>query len=159
MSYVNAAWQHRLNNDYEGGPSARAAFELIPAVVSSYGGWHPTFARWWPGAVRSAAERVGPTASQTGMLWRTVGFLSVTLQRQNFQVLAACAPALPDQVEGRLGRPLSEDPEFWRVAPKAAVEWGAEEFGFPPRRRGGNAQRSGNTIWTTRPVVTYGLQG
>ena len=65
------------------------------------------------------------------MLWRTVGFLSVTLQRQTFQVLAACAPALQHAVEGRLGRPLSETPEFWRAAPEAALQWSAEEFGFP----------------------------
>ena len=50
--------------------------------------------------------------------------------------LAACAPALRDAVEGRLGRPLSEDPEFWRAALKAALQWSAEEFGFPDHRRG-----------------------
>ena len=65
------------------------------------------------------------------MLWRTVGFLSVTLQLATFQVLAACAPALQYEVEGRLGRPLSEDPEFWRAAPEAALQWSAEDFGFP----------------------------
>ena len=64
-----------------------------------------------------------------------VGFLSVTLQRQMFQVLAACAPTLSYEVEGRLGRPLSETPEFWRAAPKAALQWGAEEFGFPEQQR------------------------
>ena len=69
------------------------------------------------------------------MLWRTVGFLSVTLQRQNFQVLSACAPVLTDEVEGRLGRPLSEDPEFWRAAPDVALHWSAEEFDFPDARR------------------------
>ena len=72
------------------------------------------------------------------MLWRTVGFLSVRLQRQNFQTLAVCAPALRHAVEGRLGRPLLEDPEFWRAAPEAALQWSAEEFGFPDQRRGDN---------------------
>ena len=71
------------------------------------------------------------------MLWRTVGFLSVTLQRQNFQVLAGCAPALDHEVQGRLGRPLSEVPEFWRAAPEAAVLWGGDEFGYPPSPRAG----------------------
>ena len=33
---------------------------------------------------------------------------------------------------GLLGQPLSETPEFWRAAPDAAVQWGAEEFWFPP---------------------------
>ena len=79
-----------------------------------------------------AAEVAGPSAAQTGMLWRTVGFLSVALQRQNFLSLAACAPALTHAVEGRLGRPLSEDPEFWRAAPDAALAWGADEFDLPP---------------------------
>ena len=53
------------------------------------------------------------------------------------QVLAACAPALMHEVEGRLGRPMSEEPEFWRAAPETALQWSAEEFGFPDQRRGG----------------------
>ena len=90
------------------------------------------------GAVRAAAERAGSSgASAQGMLWRSVGFLSVTLQRQNFQVLAGCAPSLEVEVQGRLGRPLSEVPEFWRAAPEAAVLWGGEEFEYPPSPREG----------------------
>ena len=133
---------------YGGGPPARAAFDLVPAVASSYGGWHPEFAQWWRGAVRAAAARAGPSASQTGMLWRTVGFLAVTLQRQNFQVLAGCAPALMEQVEGRLGRPLSEEPEFWRAAPEAALLWGADEFGFPPPRWDGGEEWAPDTDYS-----------
>ena len=64
------------------------------------------------------------------------------LQRQTFQVLAACAPALQHEVEGRLGRPLSEAPEFWRAAPEAALRWSAEGFGFPDLQRSGDP--SGN---------------
>ena len=60
----------------------------------------------------------------------------MTLQRQNFQVLAGCAPSLERQVQGQLGRPLFEVPEFWRAAPEAAVLWGGEEFGYPPSPRG-----------------------
>ena len=71
------------------------------------------------------------------MLWRTVGFLSVTLQRQNFQVVAGCAPSLAEQVEGRLGRPLSDAPEFWRAAPEEAILWASDELGYPPSLRGG----------------------
>ena len=127
--------QERLHNDYHGGPPPRAAYDLVPAAANTYGGWHPAFARWWRGAVKAVAELAGPSASQTGMLWRTVGILSVTLQRQNFQVLAACAPGLTHEVEGRLGRPLSEDPEFWRAAPEVALQWSAEEFDFPDARR------------------------
>ena len=66
------------------------------------------------------------------MLWGSFGFLSATLRRQNFQVLAGCAPSLAEQAVGRLGRPLSEVPEFWRAAPEAALRWSAEEFEFPP---------------------------
>ena len=131
-AFVEEAWQRRLRLDYAGGAPANAPFALVPAVVSSYGGWHPEFARWWRGAVRAAAERAGPTAPSSALLWRTVGFLSVTLQRQNFQVLAGCATTLAEHVVGRLGRPLSEVPEFWRAAPEAALDWGAEEFDLPP---------------------------
>ena len=143
-AFVEGAWRWRLEHDYQGGPPPRAAYDLVPAVASSYGGWHPSFAQWWRGAVRMAAEHAGSLASQTGMLWRTVGILSVTLQRQTFQVLAACVPAMMHEVEGRLGRPLSEDPEFWRAAPEAALHWSVEEFGFPDQRRedghGANAE-------------------
>ena len=102
----------------------------------------PQFAQWWwRGAVRAAAERAGSSgASAQGMLWRSVGFLSATLQRQNFQVLAGCAPTLELDVEGRLGCPLSEVPEFWRAAPEAAVLWGGEEFEYPPSPRGGSPE-------------------
>ena len=62
--------------------------------------------------------------------------MAVTLQRANFQVLAGCAPTLETQVQGQLGRPLSEIPEFWRAAPEEAVAWGGEEVGYPPSPRG-----------------------
>ncbi len=39
-------------------------------------------------------------------------------------------------MQGRLGQPPSEVPEFWRAAPEAAVLWGGEEFGYPPSPRG-----------------------
>ena len=66
------------------------------------------------------------------MLWRSVGFLAVALQRHTLGVLAGWAPDLAGQVVGRLGRPLSEAPEFWRAAPQSAIDWGAEEFDLPP---------------------------
>ena len=53
------------------------------------------------------------------------------LQREKFRVLVGCAPGLAEQVEGRLGLPLSEEPEFWRAAPDAAIDWGSEEFDLP----------------------------
>ena len=135
--------RNRLHDDYAGGPPPNAPFDLIPAMVSTYGGWHPAFAQWWRGAVRTAAERSGTQANPHAMLWRTVGFLSVTLQRQQFQVLAGCAPTLADEVTGRLGNPLSETPEFWRAAPEAAVDWSAEELDLPPPPRLGEAEEEG----------------
>ena len=54
----------------------------------------------------------------------------------NFQVLVGYAPTLETQVQGQLGRPLSEIPEFWRAAPEEAVMWGGEEFGYPPSTHG-----------------------
>ena len=92
------------------------------------------------------AEGVGPRRSRTerpdgfaphGMLWRTVGFLSGTLQRRHFQVLAGDASSLAEHVEGRLGRPLSEAPEFWHAAPEEAILWASDELGYPPSPRGG----------------------
>ena len=56
------------------------------------------------------------------------------LATAEFLTLAACAPALTHALEGRLGRPLSEDPEFWRAASDVALQWSAEEFGFPDQR-------------------------
>ena len=89
--------------------------------------------------MRTAAERSGTQANPQAML-STVGSLSVTLQRQQFQVLAGCAPTLADEVTGRLGNPLSETPEFWRAAPQAAADWSAEELDLPPPPRLGEAE-------------------
>ena len=44
---------------------------------------------------------------------------------------------LDHEVQDRLGRPLSEAPEFWRAAPEAAVLWGGDEFDYPPSPRAG----------------------
>ena len=62
-SFVEAIWRIRLRTDYAGGPPQNAPFDLIPAMVSTYGGWHPAFAQWWRGAVRTAAERSGTQAN------------------------------------------------------------------------------------------------
>ena len=78
-----------------------------------------------------AVESSGAMAMATNMLWRTVGFLSVTLQRQNFLVLSGCVPVLAGRVTGQLGRPLSEIPEFWRAAPDAPGLWGARRVRVP----------------------------
>ena len=47
-------------------------------------------------------------------------------------MLIGCIPNSAELREGRLGNPLSEDPEFWRAAPESALEWGADEFDLPP---------------------------
>ena len=78
--------------------------------------------------MRTAAERTGAQADPQAMLWQTLAVPSVTLQREQFQVLAGYAPTSADEVAGRLGNPLSETPEFWRAAPEAAVDWSAEEL-------------------------------
>ena len=51
---------------------------------------------------------------------------------------------MSDRSEGRLGRPLSETPEYWRAAPEVALHWSAEEFGFPDQRRAENFTRAGD---------------
>ena len=89
------------------------------------------------------------------MIWRTVGFMAVTLQRQNVQVLVGCAPTLESQVHGRLGWPLSETPEFWGAAPEGALAWAAAEFELPSARRGGREEdRDGET-----PALSQGGAG
>ncbi len=127
-AFVDWAWQRRLRVDYRGGPAADAPFQLVPAVASTFGDWHPSFARWlrqvaWAAADASAAGGVGgPSAVCRGVLWRASVSLSVALHRGNFDVLAASAPSLAAGA-GALGRPLSEEPEFWRAAPSAALPW------------------------------------
>ena len=66
------------------------------------------------------------------MLWRVGASLSVAAARAVFAGLAQCVPALRTG-EGRLGRPLSEEPEYWRASPDAeCVDWVAEELGLEP---------------------------
>ena len=54
------------------------------------------------------------------MLFRVAASMSVAVQRGNFDVLSTAVPALAESA-GLLGRPLSEEPDFWRPAPAAAV--------------------------------------
>lgn len=75
---------------------------------------------------------------------RSVSF--VTFQLQNFQVLAGCAPALEEEVQGRLGRPLSEVPEFCRATWEVAVLWRGDESDYAPSPRdsaGGHLRAAG----------------
>ena len=113
-AFVENTWNRRLGRNYRGRPLANDSFDLISAVVSAHGGWHPKSAQWWSGAVRATGERSGPTANQSAMLWRTVDFLSVILKRQIFQLLVGCALGVAELEEGFLIFPLSEDPEFRR---------------------------------------------
>ena len=65
------------------------------------------------------------------MLWRVAASLSVGAQRVIFWGMARCLPALQEG-GGQLGRPLSEEPEFWRAVPDAeCVDWVADELGLP----------------------------
>ena len=66
------------------------------------------------------------------MLWRVGCTLSVALQRAVFRGLAIGMPEIAEGA-GRLGNPLSEEPEYWRAAPDfACVDWVAEELGLQP---------------------------
>ena len=97
-------------------------------MVRTHGGWDPDFAQWCRRAVNAAAGRSGPTTNQSAMFWCTIGFLSVILKGQTFRVLAARAPRVAEQEEGLLGRPLSEDPDFWWAPPESALGGGAKKF-------------------------------
>lgn len=40
--FFENTWNRRFRREYRGGPPANASFDLIPAAVSTRGGWHPT---------------------------------------------------------------------------------------------------------------------
>ena len=117
-----------------GGVQAGAPFELIPAVVSSFGAWHPDFVSWSKRLIAQVVD-AGPasgvgraTDSCKAALWRFACSLSVALQRGNFaMMLPSFGSALePGAALDRLGNPLSEEPEFWRCAPFSALSWVSE---------------------------------
>ena len=123
--------------DYGGGPPADAAYTLLPALVSTYGAWHPAFVDWVRRLLRdqaaaSSRDDMEANGLLGGMIWRVAALLSLGAQRAIFHGLARCIPAL--QVgDGQLGRALSEEPEFWRAAPDAdCVDWVASELGLLP---------------------------
>ena len=138
-AFVEDRWAARLAGDYGGGPPAAAPYSLLPVVVSTYGAWHPEFVRWVRRLLRdrasaSAANEAEANGLLGGMLWRVGASLSVAAQRAVFGGLAACMPELRAG-GGQLGRPLSEEPEFWRAAPDAeCIDWVAEELGLEPGR-------------------------
>ena len=123
--------------DYAGGPPADAPYELVPAAVSTFGAWHPDFLAWLRRYLRDRAAALAHDDAEANvlmgnMLWRVGASLSVAAARAVFAGLALCVPALRTG-EGRLGRPLSEEPEYWRASPDAeCVDWVAEELGLEP---------------------------
>ena len=128
--------EDRLERDDSGGAPHDAPFDLVPAIASTYGGWHPDFAAWLRGAARGAAEFQG-----AGVLFRAAASSAVALQCGNFGVLAAASPALAARA-GRLARPLGEEPEAWRAAPDAAVQV-ADDVGLPEERAPGEPAGQG----------------
>ncbi len=138
-AFVEDRWAARLAGDYGGGPPAAAPYSLLPVVVSTYGAWHPEVVRWVRRLLRdrasaSAANEAEANGLLGGMLWRVGASLSVAAQRAVFAGLAACMLELRAE-GGQLGRPLSEEPEFWRAAPDAeCIDWVAEELGLEPGR-------------------------
>ena len=70
----------------------------------------------------------GPTAAAKSALWRFACSVSVALQRGNFAMLAPTFASGPDSLaeSGRLGNPLSEEPELWRCAPSTALSWASD---------------------------------
>ena len=99
----------------------------MPAIASTFVGWHPAFAAWLRGVVCGADEvqgsgvAGGAGAVASGLLFRVAASLAEALHHGNFGVLVASAPDL-GAAAGRLALPLGEDPEVWRAAPGAAVD-------------------------------------
>ena len=142
-AFVAAAWGRRLARDYGGGVPPDASFLLVPAVVSSFGAWHPDFLLWLRRLLRdraaaSAHDDMEANVFLGSMLWRVGASLSVAVQRARqravFQGIARCVPELWTGA-GRLGNPLSEPPELWRATPDVeCVDWVAQELGLSPGR-------------------------
>ena len=77
--------------------------------------------------VSSADVSGGAAAVASSVLLRSVGALSVAVQRANYHLLAAASSGSCDD-SGLLGRPLGEEVEFWRAVPGAAVLWASSEL-------------------------------
>ena len=58
-AFVEDMWRGRLDRDYGGGPPGDAPYVLMPAAVSTFGAWHPTFVSW---IRRFLRDRVGAVA-------------------------------------------------------------------------------------------------
>ena len=111
----------------------------MPAAVSTFGAWHPTFVSWIRRLLRDRAAAVALSEVEAngllgGMLWRVAALLSVGAQRAIFLGISRCLPELRLGA-GRLGRELSEEPEFWRACPAGeCVDWVADELGLAAGR-------------------------
>ena len=136
-AFVEARGGRRLATDDGGGPPVDAPYTLLPAMVSTYGAWHPAFVDWVRRLLRDRAAANSRNDSEAngllgGMIWRVAALLSVGAQRAIFHGLSRCIPALQEGA-GQLGRALSEEPEFWRAVPDAdCVDWVANELGLLP---------------------------
>ena len=110
---------------------------LAPARVVgiTFGAWHPTFVSWIHRLLRDRAAAVALSEVEAngllgGMLWRVAALLSVGAQWAIFLGISRCLPELRLGA-GRLGRELSEEPEFGRAFPAGeCVDWVADELGL-----------------------------
>ena len=124
------AWEHKLG-EYGGLPAG--PFELIPAVASSFGAWHPDLLTWVKRLIGQIVDSgpvsaIGSPGAAKAALWRFACSLSITLQRGNFAMLAPTFGTELDAetLSDRLANPLSEEPEFWRCGPYSALSWTTE---------------------------------
>jgi hypothetical protein len=108
-------WQAKLRRDYEPLPE-RPGFALLPAVVTSFGSWHPQTIQLLRSCARTTASAGGHTPATPDLAkvlarrWLTR--LSLQVHRENASMLRRCAPQQL-QTSG-LDRPWSEeDAPLW----------------------------------------------
>ena len=93
---TRAAWDDKFAREYAPLPP-RMAFRLLPAVCTSYGGWHPATRRFLQEcAARVAAANAALPCSDTlarGVLQGWVTRLSVGVQRENAAMVRRCVGA------------------------------------------------------------------
>ena len=108
------AWNDKLRRDYAPLPE-RPNFRLLPAVATTYGGWHTETKRFLQECASRVATAAGrqpnSAAIKQALLQRWVCSLSVALHRENAAMLQRCTAMAGRDISDR---PWSEGaPPLW----------------------------------------------
>ena len=116
--WARQKWSERLQSSYRNNVRPSFSVELIPAVVNTYGAWHPSSIAWAQHQIQAYVDGknipgLGERQMRT-VTARFVSHLSVTVQRAVAGVPHSTLPQEMHPDEGTLSHPLSEEPEVWR---------------------------------------------